>query len=220
MSAPVIGVLALQGDFGLHERALARIGVASAEVRKPPELDRVDGLIIPGGESTTLLKLMEEWQFVPALEEFHAQGHPMFGTCAGLIVLAREVENPRQFSLGMIDITIERNAYGRQKESFEVEGEAELDGERKPIKMVFIRAPRIRRLGPAVTPLVQYLGECVMAREGSVLVAAFHPELTDDPTVHRYFTGMVEAASGGRGEARVPALDKDRRGASPGARPR
>ena len=230
----MIGVLALQGDFALHEKALARIGAQSAEIRKPSELDAVDGLIIPGGESTTLLKLMDEWGFVPALEKFHAQGKPIFGTCAGLIVLASEVESPGQRSLGLIDITTERNAYGRQKESFETEGEAELEGERKPIKMVFIRAPRIRRLGPAVTPLAHYdfrarlgrrgipdfarlarggpsprpcsgspygpapscgsrhSGECVMARQGSVLVASFHPELTDDPTVHRYFMGMVD----------------------------
>jgi 5'-phosphate synthase pdxT subunit len=213
----MIGVLALQGDFALHAKALARIGAQSAEIRKPSELDAVDGLIIPGGESTTLLKLMDEWGFVPALEKFHAQGKPIFGTCAGLIVLASEVESPGQFSLGLIDITTERNAYGRQKESFETEGEAELCGERKPIKMVFIRAPRIRRLGPAVTPLAHYdfrarLGrrgpspatpsashdgrECVMARQGSVLVATFHPELTDDPTVHRYFLGMVETTLG------------------------
>jgi 5'-phosphate synthase pdxT subunit len=188
-----IGILALQGDFALHAKALARIGVDSAEVRKPSELETVDGLIIPGGESTTLLKLMDAWDFIPALEKFHAEGTPIFGTCAGLIVLAREVENPRQFSLGFIDITTERNAYGRQKESFEAEGEAALNGERRPIKMVFIRAPRIRRLGPTVTPLAHHGGECVMARQGSVLVASFHPELTDDPTVHRYFRGMVEA---------------------------
>ena len=189
-----IGVLALQGDFELHEQALARAGAESVQVRKPSELPAVDGLVIPGGESTTLLKLMETWEFIPALEKFRSEGKPIFGTCAGLIVLAREVENPRQFSLGMIDITTERNAYGRQKESFEAAGEAELDGERKPIKMVFIRAPRIRRLGPAVMPLAYHQGECVMAREGSVLVAAFHPELTDDPTVHRYFCRMVDAA--------------------------
>jgi len=187
-----IGVLALQGDFALHRRALDRIGVESAEVRKPAELSAVDGLIIPGGESTTLLKLMTAWDFVPALEKFHAGGRPIFGTCAGLIALAREVLNPSQFSLGFIDVTTERNAYGRQKESFETEGEGTLDGQRRPIKMVFIRAPRIRRVGPTVTPLAFHQGECVMAQEGSVLVATFHPELTDDPTVHRYFCGMVE----------------------------
>lgn len=189
-----IGVLALQGDFALHATALQRVGVEPVEVRKPAGLEAVDGLIIPGGESTTLLKLMEAWGFVPALEKFHAQGRPIFGTCAGLIVLAREVLNPPQFSLGLIDVTVERNAYGRQRESFETEGEAALGREPVPIKMVFIRAPRIRRVGPAVTPLAGHRGECVLAREGSVLAAAFHPELTDDPAVHRYFAGMVEAA--------------------------
>jgi len=189
-----IGVLALQGDFALHRQALARIEVESAEVRKPVALDAVDGLIIPGGESTTLLKLMDAWEFVPALEKFHAAGKPMFGTCAGLIVLAREVLNPNQFSLGLIDVAVERNAYGRQKESFETGGEATLDGQPRPLRMVFIRAPRIRRLGPAVTRLASHGGDCVMARQGSVLVAAFHPELTDDPTVHAYFARMVKAA--------------------------
>ena len=178
----------MQGDFALHEGALARAGAESAQVRKPSELAAVDGLIIPGGESTTLVKLMDAWEFIPALEKFHAEGKPIFGTCAGLIVLAREVENPCQFSLGLIDVTAERNAYGRQKESFEVEGEATLEREPRPLKMVFIRAPRIRRLGPAVTPLAHHQGECVMAREGSVLVAAFHPELTDDDSPRPHFT--------------------------------
>src|SRR5258706_1175145 len=123
-----IGVLALQGDFALHGKALARCGVEAVEVRKPEQLADVDGLVIPGGESTTLLKLMEEWQFVPALEKFHAAGKPMFGTCAGLILLARDVESPRQSSLGLIDVGVERNAYGRQRESFAADDEAELDG--------------------------------------------------------------------------------------------
>ena len=191
-----IGVLALQGDFDLHRQALAGIGEESAEVRLPRELERVDALIMPGGESTTLLKLLDEWDFVPALEKFHAAGKPILGTCAGLILLAREVESPTQASLGFIDITAERNAYGRQKESFESEGEADLGEGARPVKMVFIRAPRIRRLGPAVTPLVTHRGECVMARQGTVLVAAFHPELTDDPAVHRYFASMVRQAAG------------------------
>src|SRR5713101_8193296 len=171
-----IGVLALQGDFDLHKKALARIGEESAEVR--------------------LLKLLDTWEFVPALEKFHAAGKPIFGTCAGLILLAREVESPTQASLGLIDLAAERNAYGRQKESFETEGVADLGQGPRPLKMVFIRAPRIRRMGPAVTPLVMHRGECVMAREGSVLVAAFHPELTDDETVHRYFAAMVRQAAG------------------------
>src|SRR5262249_59856895 len=139
-----IGVLALQGDFDRHAKALARCGVEAIEVRKPEQLGDVDGLIIPGGESTTLLKLMDAWGFVPALEKFHAEGRPIFGTCAGLILLAREVESPSQFSLGFIDVTAERNAYGRQKESFESTGPADLADGARTIKMVFIRAPRIR----------------------------------------------------------------------------
>ncbi len=189
-----IGVLALQGDFALHRQALERVGVESREVRKPGEMNDVDGLILPGGESTTLLKLMDAWDFVSALRKAHAEGKPIFGTCAGLIILAKEVVNPPQFSLGLIDVTVERNAYGRQKESFEAEGEIALEGEKRPLRMVFIRAPRILRVGEAVEPLVIHQGECVMAREGSVLVSAFHPELTDDPTIHRVFARMVEGS--------------------------
>jgi 5'-phosphate synthase pdxT subunit len=186
-----IGVLALQGDFGLHVAALRRCGVEVVEVRKPEDLDGVDGLVIPGGETTTLLKLMEAWQFVPALQAFHAAGKPMFGTCAGLILLARGVENPRQFSLGLIDVDVERNAYGRQRESFEARGTATLDGHPTPIDMMFIRAPRIRRVGPGVEVLAQHGDEPVMARQDSILVATFHPEATRDDAVHRYFCDMV-----------------------------
>lgn len=189
-----IGVLALQGDFALHARALGRCGADAVEVRKPDELAGLDGLIIPGGESTTLLKLMEAWGFVPALAKLHAAGTPIFGTCAGLILLAREVENPRQFSLGAIDVTVERNAYGRQRESFEARGTARLDGRPVELEMVFIRAPRIRRLGPGVESLAELRGETVMARQGNVLVATFHPELTDDLSVHRYFCDLVGKA--------------------------
>src|SRR5258706_8473180 len=142
-----IGVLALQGDFALHGKALARCGVEAVEVRKPEQLADVDGLIIPGGESTTLLKLMDEWGFVPALEKFHGARKPIFGTCAGLILLARDVESPRQFSLGFIDVVVERNAYGRQRESFAAHGVAHLGAAPHSMEMVFIRAPRIRHLG-------------------------------------------------------------------------
>jgi 5'-phosphate synthase pdxT subunit len=189
-----VGVLALQGDFSLHRKALERVGVESVEVRMPRQLDDVAGLIMPGGESTTLLKLMDAWDFVPALEKFHAAGRPIFGTCAGMILLASEVLSPSQSSLGFIDLTVERNAYGRQKESFESLGSADLGQGPRPLKMVFIRAPRIKRLGAALTPLAEHRGECVMARQGSVVVAAFHPELTDDTAVHEYFAGMVLAA--------------------------
>jgi len=189
-----IGVLALQGDFGLHARALEKCGVEAVEVRKPLELDEVDGLVMPGGESTTLLKLMEAWDFVPALEKFHSAGKPIFGTCAGLIILAREVESPKQFSLGLIDVTVERNAYGRQRESFEAHGTAKLDGQAIPLEMFFIRAPRIRRVGPGVEVLAEHGGEPVMARQDRVLVATFHPELTDTTTVHQYFCDLVRRA--------------------------
>ena len=191
-----IGVLALQGDFAMHARALQKCGAEVVEIRKPEQLADIDGLIMPGGESTTLLKLMDLWGFVPALEKFHGSGKPIFGTCAGLILAARDVTNPAQLSLGLIDVGVERNAYGRQRESFETRGTATLDGRAVPIEMVFIRAPRIRRVGPAVETLAQHGGEAVMARQGSVLVATFHPELTDDPTVHEYFCRMVKEARG------------------------
>jgi 5'-phosphate synthase pdxT subunit len=135
---------------------------------------------------------MDAWDFAPALEKFHGRGRPIFGTCAGLIILAREVESPRQFSLGLIDVTVERNAYGRQRESFEASGAVKLDGSRTtPLEMVFIRAPRIRRVGGGVEVLAEHGGEPVMAREGRVLVATFHPELTDSTVVHQYFCDLV-----------------------------
>jgi 5'-phosphate synthase pdxT subunit len=132
--------------------------------------------------------------FPPALRDFHAAGYPIYGTCAGLILVAREVLGPRQPSLGLIDVTVERNAYGRQKESFEAEGEAHLNGASR-LPLVFIRAPRIVRTGPLVTTLTTWRGEPVLVREGTVLAGSFHPELTGDSTVHRYFVDMVRSAS-------------------------
>jgi pyridoxal 5'-phosphate synthase pdxT subunit len=186
-----VGVLALQGDFALHEQALGRCGVAAVPIRRAAELDTVSGLVIPGGESTTLLRLLQAGQFVPAIERFHRAGKPIFGTCAGLILLAREVEQPRQFSLGLIDVTVERNAYGRQRESFSAPGTAVLDGQPTDVEMVFIRAPRVRRVGSGVASLARLGDEAVLVREGSVLGATFHPELTEDPTIHRYFCAMA-----------------------------
>ena len=203
-----IGVLALQGDFALHVQALRgcrsasrggasgeasgeMVEIEAVEVRKPEQLAEIDGLIIPGGESTTLLKLMDEWRFVPALEKFHAEGRPLFGTCAGLILLAREVDHPRQFSLGFIDVDVERNAYGRQRESFETRQTVVLDGRPTSIDMMFIRAPRIRRVGEGVEVLARLGDDPVMVRQGTVLVATFHPEVMGERAVHEYFCDMV-----------------------------
>jgi pyridoxal 5'-phosphate synthase pdxT subunit len=189
-----IGVLAIQGDFAAHAAALRQAGAEVCEVRKADELRQVDGLVIPGGESTTLLKfiLNPDLGYIEAFQEFHQAGKPIFGTCAGLILVAKDVSNPAQFSFGFIDVGVARNAYGRQKESFETVGEGYLEGNAKPLKMVFIRAPRITRLGAQVSLLATWHGEPVMARQGNILVASFHPELSGDLTVHRYFLEMVK----------------------------
>jgi 5'-phosphate synthase pdxT subunit len=191
---PRVGVLAIQGDFAAHIATLREAGAEVCEVRKADELGQIDGLVIPGGESTTLLKFMlnSDLGYIEAVQEFHRAGKPIFGTCAGLILVAKEVVNPAQFSFGFIDVGVERNSYGRQKESFETVGEEYLEGTAKPLKMVFIRAPRITRLGPKVDLLATWHEEPVMARQGSILVATFHPELTGDLTVHRYFLDMVK----------------------------
>ena len=191
-----IGLLALQGDFAAHGQVLEALGVPWSLVKTPAELAQVDGLIIPGGESTTLLKLMATAELQPALEQFHAQGRPIFGTCAGLILLARETIQPQQESLGFIDVVAARNAYGRQVDSFITLGTT-LDVEalgQEPLEMVFIRAPKIAQLGNGVTPMAECRGDVVLARQGSVLVATFHPELTGDRRVHKYFLQMVKAA--------------------------
>jgi 5'-phosphate synthase pdxT subunit len=190
---PRVGVLAIQGDFAAHMAMLREAGAEVCEVRKAEDLRQADALVIPGGESTTLLKfiLNPDLGYVEAFQEFHRQGKPIFGTCAGLILVAKEVVNPAQFSFGFIDVGVERNSYGRQKESFETVGEEYLEGSAKPLRMVFIRAPRITRQGPKVDLLATWHEEPVMARQGTILVATFHPELTGDPTVHRYFLEML-----------------------------
>jgi pyridoxal 5'-phosphate synthase pdxT subunit len=189
-----VGVLAIQGDFAAHMATLREAGAEVCEVRKAAELRQVDGLVIPGGESTTLLKfiLNPDLGYIEAFQEFHQAGKPIFGTCAGLILVAKDVAKPAQFSFGFIDVGVERNAYGRQKESFETVGEGYLEGAPKPLKMVFIRAPRITHLGPKVELLATREEEPVMARQGNILVATFHPELTGELTVHRYFLDMVK----------------------------
>jgi len=191
---PCVGILALQGDYAAHSKVLEALGVSWRLVKVPRELAEVDGLIIPGGESTALLKLMAPVAMRPALEQFHARGRPIFGTCAGLILLAQETIRPPQESLGLIEIVAERNAYGRQVDSFITLGTplvAELGSE--PLEMVFIRAPKIARLSAQVTPLAAWQDEIVLARQGTILVASFHPELTEDHRVHQYFLHMIEA---------------------------
>jgi pyridoxal 5'-phosphate synthase pdxT subunit len=178
-----IAVLALQGDFEAHRRALDRIGIASFEARNPTELEAADGLVIPGGESTTLWKFFELAPWEEAITRFAASGRPILGTCAGAIVLAREVTNPRQRSLGLIDLAVERNGYGRQADSFVGTAEAPALGGNLPA--VFIRAPRIRAVGPGVEVLATRDGEPVLARQGNVIAATFHPELTEDDRVAR-----------------------------------
>ena len=188
-----VGLLALQGDFAAHEKVLGGLGVESKLVKKPADLDGVQGLIIPGGESTTLLKLMAPVAMRPALEQFHAQGRPIFGTCAGLILLAQETL-PSQESLGFIDIVARRNAYGRQIDSFVALGTPLTDDlSAEPLEMVFIRAPKITQVNSGVTPLAEYQGEIVLARQDGILVSSFHPELTQDRRVHQYFLQMLAA---------------------------
>jgi 5'-phosphate synthase pdxT subunit len=191
-----IGVLALQGDFREHIRALEALGVRAVPVRLPEQLTGLDGLIIPGGESTTMRRLLAAYDLVEPLRERAQAGFPMFGTCAGCILLAREVDGAQGADIGLMDIGVARNAYGRQVDSFETDLTAPVLGE-EPLHAVFIRAPQITWVGPDVEPLARLSDDSVVAaREGSLLVSTFHPELTDDPRLHRYF---VEQLVGIRG---------------------
>jgi pyridoxal 5'-phosphate synthase pdxT subunit len=192
--SPGIAVLALQGDFEAHRRRLAQMGLESFEARRPEELEAAAGLILPGGESTTLWKFFEGEPWEQALARFAASGRPVLGTCAGAIVLAREVTRPAQKGLGLLDIAVERNAYGRQVDSFVGEVEAPALG--GPLPAVFIRAPRIRRVGPSVEVLATLRGEPVLVRQGNVFAATFHPELTEDTRVHEL--ALAPAAAGPR----------------------
>jgi 5'-phosphate synthase pdxT subunit len=182
---PRIGVLAVQGNFREHAAMLGRLGAEVVEVRKPQQLEGIDGLIIPGGESTTITRLMRLYGIEEAIRRFE---RPMLGTCAGLIVLDRD-------HLELVDLTVERNAYGRQVASFEAD--LELPGEEEPLRGVFIRAPRVRGFGEDVEVLAELDGEPVLLRQGRILVATFHPELTGDTRVHELFLELV------REEARV-----------------
>jgi len=183
-----VGVLALQGDFEAHRKAIERAGGEAVEVRTREDLDGVDALIIPGGESTTMLKLLDVENLFEPLAQF-GKNKPIFGTCAGAILLAREVRNPAQRSLNLLDITVERNAYGRQIDS----RIAEIDVEGKPTEAVFIRAPIIRRAGPETKILAEYLGAPVLVEQGRHMAATFHPELSESDRIHRHFLSKVES---------------------------
>lgn len=180
-----IGVLALQGDFDAHRRRLEELGAEVVLVKKPEQLDGIDGLVIPGGESGTFLKLLGEAGF-EKLKHF-ARAKPTFGTCAGAILLASEVDNPKQEGLGVLDIGIRRNAYGRQIDSSIREGQ--LAG--SPIEMVFIRAPKIERVGPGVEVIATEGRDPVAVRQGKAMAATFHPELSEDTRVHQAFLDLV-----------------------------
>jgi 5'-phosphate synthase pdxT subunit len=187
---PTIGILALQGAFDAHARMLESIGAKTLLVRKPAQLALIDGLVLPGGESSTFLKHLELAGFFEALSTF-VETKPTFGTCAGVILMAKTVINPAQKSLGWLDVTVERNAYGRQNDSRILEAETTLPG--GPIEMVYIRAPRITEMGTGVQVLAEREGSPTLIRQGHLLAATFHPELSHDPRVHQLFLDSVTA---------------------------
>lgn len=184
-----VGILAVQGDFQAHGEMLERLGVEPRMVRTPADLEGLQGIILPGGESTTHWKILSEEGLGDALKKFASEGGAFFGTCAGAILLAREVKNPKQASLALADCTVIRNGYGRQLASEVRFLPSKLKEE--PLEMVFIRAPIIESVGPEMTVLAEHDGKPVLARQGRLLVATFHPELTADPTLHQYFLGML-----------------------------
>ncbi|WP_019005952.1 pyridoxal 5'-phosphate synthase glutaminase subunit PdxT [Cohnella laeviribosi] len=187
-----IGVLALQGAVAEHIQSIERAGAKGVSVKKVQQLDELDGLIIPGGESTTIGKLMRKYGFIEALRAFSGKGKPIFGTCAGLIVLADRLEGGEEPHLGLMNMTVARNAFGRQRESFETD--LDVKGIDTPLRAVFIRAPLIKEVGSNVDVLSTYKGEIVAARQGHLLASSFHPELTDDYRLHAYFVSMAEEA--------------------------
>lgn len=184
-----VGVLAIQGDYEAHKAVLQRLGANVVLVRNPEQLDAIDAIVIPGGESSTFLNFLAERGFLDKLREF-VTTKPAFGTCAGAILLAKEVENPPQESLGVLDIRVRRNAYGRQIDSSIREVQTKL-GE-KPLEMVFIRAPKITAAGEGVEVLATADGNPVLVRQGKIMASTFHPELTSDTRVHEAFLKMVK----------------------------
>src|ERR1039458_708668 len=184
-----IGIVAIQGDYEAHGKVLDRLGAGHTYVRRPEDLVGVNGVILPGGESSTHLKVMKEEGLFDALKQFAANGGSFFGTCAGAILLAREVHGPSQESLGLLDIAILRNGYGRQLASDVHMGPTKL--RKEPLEMVFIRAPIIESVGKGIEILAEDAGHPVLVQQGRVFAATFHPELSDDPAVHQYFLALT-----------------------------
>jgi 5'-phosphate synthase pdxT subunit len=184
-----IGIVAIQGDYEAHGAALNKLGASHTFVRTPDDLIGVDGVILPGGESTTHLKVMKEEGLFGGLKDFAAKGGAFFGTCAGAILLARQVHGPSQESLGLLDMSVLRNGYGRQLASDVHMGQTKL--RKDPVEMVFIRAPIIDSVGPGIEILAEDAGHPVLVRHGKVMAATFHPELSDDPLVHEYFLQQI-----------------------------
>ncbi|KRF19291.1 pyridoxal 5'-phosphate synthase glutaminase subunit PdxT [Paenibacillus sp. Soil787] len=185
-----VGVLALQGAVAEHIRGIEKAGAEGVVVKRTEQLADLDGIILPGGESTTIGKLMRTYGFIDALKDFSAAGKPIFGTCAGLIVIAKEITGQPEAHLELMDITVARNAFGRQRESFETD--LPIKGIDENVRAVFIRAPLIEKVGPGVDVLATYDGQIVAAQQGHLLAASFHPELTDDFRLHSYFLDMVK----------------------------
>lgn len=191
MAGMVVGVLALQGAFREHAAAVARLGAEAREVRQLKDMSGIDAMIIPGGESTTMGKLLVEWGMLDPLRERIEKGMPVYGSCAGLILLCREIENSDQPRLGVLDATVRRNAFGRQVDSFETDLEMPELG-LMPFQAVFIRAPVLIGVGPKVRVLAKVKGQAVAVRQDNVLATSFHPELTPDVRLHRYFLEMCK----------------------------
>lgn len=185
-----IGVLALQGAIAEHLRMIEKAGGEGVAIKKTEQLDEIDGIIIPGGESTTIGKLMRTYGFIEKLRAFSEKKKPIFGTCAGLIIIAREIAGQDEAHLGLMDIKVVRNAFGRQRESFEAD--LQINGIDGDFRAVFIRAPIIEKVGESVEVLATYRDQIVAARQGHLLAASFHPELTEDSRLHGYFLNMVK----------------------------
>jgi 5'-phosphate synthase pdxT subunit len=189
-----IGVLALQGAFREHERIFASLGAETVLVKKVEHLDGLDGLVIPGGESTTIGRLLREYHLIPPIRQLAADGMPIFGTCAGMIVIAKRIHGGEEPHLALMDIEVDRNSFGRQRESFEADLSIPEIGE-DPFPAVFIRAPHVVEVGDGVQVLARYEDRVVGVRQGNLLALSFHPELTDDTRLHQYFLKLVEGRS-------------------------